>query len=110
MNEEIEFGEVEQAAPKRALRPDENRHFAVMPYGEPRQDELPIFVDLDVLADMEQHGLSDTSVELGGVLLGGRFVDADGRPFVVITESLLRDGGVTPSTALLAAPCPPGGP
>ena len=59
-----------------------------MLYGEPREDELPIFVDLDVLADMEQHALSDTSVELGGVLLGGRYVDADGRPFVVITESL----------------------
>lgn len=88
MNDEIEFGEVEQAAPKRALRPDENRHYAVVPYGDPRTDELPIFVDVDVLADMEQHALSDTSVELGGVLLGGRYIDADGRPFVVITECL----------------------
>src|SRR2546423_7842937 len=37
---------------------------------------------------MDQHALSDTSVELGGVLLGSRYKDADGRPFVVITESL----------------------
>lgn len=88
MNDEIEFGDVEQAAPKRAMRPDEDRHFAVVPYGEPREDELPIFVDLDVLADMEQHALSDTSVELGGVLLGGRHIDSDGRPYVVISECL----------------------
>jgi proteasome lid subunit RPN8/RPN11 len=88
VNDEIEFGNVEQAAPKRAMRPDEDRHFAVFPYGEPREDDLPIFVDLDVLAELEQHALSDTSVELGGVLLGGRCVDSDGRPFVVITECL----------------------
>jgi proteasome lid subunit RPN8/RPN11 len=88
VNDEIEFGEIELAAPKRALRPDEDRHFALVPYGEPRVDDLPIFVDLDVLAEMEQHALSDTSVELGGVLLGGRHVDSDGRPFVVITECL----------------------
>jgi proteasome lid subunit RPN8/RPN11 len=87
-DDDIEFGKVEQAAPTRALRPDEDRRFAVLPYDEPRDNELPIFVDLDVLADMEQHALSDTSVELGGVLLGGRYVDADGRPFVVISESL----------------------
>jgi len=88
VNDDIEFGEVEHAAPQRALRPDEDRRYAVVAYGEPREGELPIFVDLDVLADMEQHALSDTSVELGGVLLGGRYVDGDGRSFVVITESL----------------------
>ena len=35
VNDEIEFGEVEQAAPARALRPDQNRHYAVVVYGEP---------------------------------------------------------------------------
>ena len=88
LDDEIEFGEVQHAAPKRALRPDMDRHYAVMPYGEPREGELPIFVDLDVLADMEQHALSDTSVELGGVLLGSRHVDAESRPFITITECL----------------------
>ena len=88
MNDEIEFGEVEQAAPKGALRPDENRHFAVVPYGEPKDGDLAIYVDLDVLADMEEHALSDTAVELGGVLLGGCYADEQGRPFVVITDSL----------------------
>lgn len=88
MADDIQFGEVEQAAPNRALRPDENRHFAVAAYGEPQDGELAIFVDLDVLADMEEHAFADTSVELGGVLLGGTYEDGQGRPFVVITESL----------------------
>jgi proteasome lid subunit RPN8/RPN11 len=88
MDDDIQFGEVEHAAPEGALRPDRNRHFAVVPYGDPAESELPIFVDLDVVRDMEEHALSDTSVELGGVLLGGTHVDEEGRPFVVITDSL----------------------
>jgi proteasome lid subunit RPN8/RPN11 len=88
MTDDIEFSDVELVRPRRALRPDENRHFAVVAYGAPRAGDLPIFVDLDVLAEMEQHAHSDTGVELGGVLLGGWFVDCDGRPFVVITDSL----------------------
>jgi len=88
VNDEIQFGEVEQAAPNRALRPDENRHYAVGAYGEPREGELAIYVDLDVLAEMEDHALSDTAVELGGVLLGGCYEDTEGRPFVIITDTL----------------------
>jgi proteasome lid subunit RPN8/RPN11 len=88
VNDEIEFGEVEEAAPQRALRPDENRHYAVAAYGEPQEADLTIFVDLDVLADMEDHAHSNTSVELGGVLLGGCHHDERGQPFFVITDSL----------------------
>jgi len=88
VNDEIQFGEVEQAAPERALRPDENRHYAVAAYGDPEERDLPVFVDLDVLDDMEEHAQSDTSVELGGVLLGGSYEDEQGRPFVVVTDSL----------------------
>jgi proteasome lid subunit RPN8/RPN11 len=88
VNDEIEFGELEQAAPNRALRPDENRHYAVVAYGEPADRDLAIFVDLDVLAEMEEHAQSDTSVELGGVLLGGSYEDEQGRPFIVVTDSL----------------------
>lgn len=88
MNDEIQFGEVEHAAPHRALRPDENRHYAVAAYGEPEDGDLAIFIDLDVLADMEDHALSNTAVELGGVLLGGCYEDEQGRPFVVISDSL----------------------
>src|SRR5262245_25919176 len=37
---------------------------------------------------MEDHAQSDTTVELGGVLLGGVHEDEDGKPFVVVTDSL----------------------
>jgi proteasome lid subunit RPN8/RPN11 len=40
------------------------------------------------MRDIEAHASTDTSVELGGVLLGGQYQDADGRPFVVVTDSL----------------------
>ena len=88
MNDDIQFGEVETARPQKQLRPDQNKHFAVVAYGTPRDGELPIFVDLDVVADMELHAESDTSVELGGVLLGAHCEDEDGNPFVLITDSL----------------------
>ena len=85
---EIEFGELEEAQPEVRLRPDENKHFAIAPIFEPDSEELPIFVDLDSLADMEEHALTDTSVELGGVMLGGQYEDENGRPFVLISDSL----------------------
>ena len=88
MDDEIQFGEVEEASPQTSLRPDRNKHYAVVEYGSPENRDLPIFVDLDVLADMEDHALSDTSVELGGVLLGGTYTDEAGRPFIVVTDSL----------------------
>ena len=88
MDDEIQFGEVEEASPQISLRPDRNKHYAVVEYGSPEDRDLPIFVDLDVLADMEDHALSDTSVELGGVLLGQTCTDEAGRPFIVVTDSL----------------------
>ena len=88
MDDGISFGEVEEAAPEGALRPDKNRHYAVAAYGSPEEQDLPIFVDLDVLLDMEDHAQSDTSVELGGVLLGGHYEDEEGKPFVIVTDSL----------------------
>lgn len=88
MDEGITFGEVAEESPQKSLRPDQNKHFAVAAYEAPKDGDLPIFVDLDVLQDMEDHAQSDTSVELGGVLLGGTFMDDEGQPFVVITDSL----------------------
>lgn len=85
---DIHFGEVQQLPPQHRRRPDRDRHFAVVNYGTPSHDDLPIFVDADVLADMETHAQTDTSVELGGVLLGGQYVDDDGNPFVVVSDSL----------------------
>lgn len=88
MSSDIQFGELEQAGPRRAKRPDQNLHFVVVAYGTPGDHDLPIYVDLDVMREMELHAESDTEVELGGVLLGGQLEDADGHPFVIISDSL----------------------
>ena len=40
------------------------------------------------MREMESHALSDTRVELGGVMLGGHHEDERGRPFVLVTDSL----------------------
>jgi len=88
MDSDIQFGDLEEQAPQAKLRPDQNKHFAVVPYDSPQNPELPVYVDVDVIRDMEAHALSDTSVELGGVLLGGQYEDDEGRPFVLISDSL----------------------
>lgn len=88
MNADIEFGDLEQTQPLKKLRPDRNKHYAVASCYAPVDTDLPIFIDLDVMRDMELHAMSDTSVELGGVMLGGQYEDEDGNPFVVVNESL----------------------
>jgi proteasome lid subunit RPN8/RPN11 len=88
MSDEIQFGELEESIPAQQRRPDQNKLFAVAAVGDPTARDLPIFVDLDVLIDMERHALADTTVELGGVMLGGQFEDAEGNPFVLASESL----------------------
>jgi proteasome lid subunit RPN8/RPN11 len=88
MDQEFQFGELARAEPGTGLRPDHNRHYAVVPVQGPAVEDLPIFVDLDALRDMEDHARSDTSVELGGVLLGCQQRDAAGKPFLVISDSV----------------------
>ena len=88
MSSDIQFGDLEHSQPQRALRPDQDAHFVTCPVGTIEDDELLIFVDLDVMRDMEAHALSNTNVELGGVMLGRQSVDDQGRPFVTITDSL----------------------
>lgn len=88
MSADIEFGEVEQPRPKRGIRPDAHPHYAVAACGEVGPNDLPIFVDLDAMIDMEDHALSDDTVELGGVMLGGQYEDDQGRAFVVVTDCL----------------------
>ncbi len=84
----MQFGDVQEAKPEVSLRPDRNAHFVVAHYEQPKEGEIPVFLDLDVMLDMEAHAASDKSVELGGVLLGGQYHDEEGQPFVVITDSL----------------------
>ncbi|HAY80805.1 MAG TPA: hypothetical protein DCY79_13440 [Planctomycetaceae bacterium] len=85
---DIQFGDMEEATPEVHLRPEKNKHYACVAYGQPNSHDLPIYVDIDVQRDMEEHALADTSVELGGVLLGGQYEDEAGQPFVVVTDSL----------------------
>lgn len=85
---EIEFGEVKAARHGRHLRPDRNGQLCVVACGCLSDDDLPIFVDLDTLGDIEAHALSDPRVELGGVMLGGQYEDEQGRPFVVVADAL----------------------
>jgi proteasome lid subunit RPN8/RPN11/archaellum component FlaC len=88
MSSEITFGEVEQNEPQIAVRPDRDAHYSVATVGDVNISELPIFVDLDVQRDMEAHAHTNTRVELGGVMLGKQCIDAHGKPFVIVTDSL----------------------
>ena len=67
--DEIEFGQVEFREPESEIRPDRDRQFCAIACGEINQSQLPIFVDLDVMRDMEGHARTNTHVELGGVML-----------------------------------------
>jgi len=88
MSSEIQFGDLEQSEPQQAVRPDRDAHYSVSAVGQLHADQLPIFVDLDVMRDMEAHAQTNTNVELGGVMLGKQCVDHEGRPFVLVTDSL----------------------
>jgi proteasome lid subunit RPN8/RPN11 len=83
------FGEVRFREPVRQIRPDRDPRRACLAYGLPRPHDLPVFLDRKPADAIERHGLSDTSVELGGLLLGKECVDPDTKePFVVIAEAL----------------------
>lgn len=87
--DEIVFDEVRYREPRKARRPDRDRRFACATYQTPEIDDLPIFVDRDAADSIERHALSDTAVELGGILLGRECVDDQtGQSFVWITRSL----------------------
>ncbi|MDA7925960.1 Mov34/MPN/PAD-1 family protein [Mariniblastus sp.] len=88
MDEEIQLGEMAMAQPETSLRPDQDAHFSTKIVGQTASDDLAIFVDLDVQRDMEAHALSNTNVELGGVLMGRQFIDHAGKPFVIISDCL----------------------
>lgn len=87
MDDEISFGEIRQSQPDRGIAPDRNPHFAVAWVGEPGASPI-VFVDLDVMRELESHALENVSVELGGVLLGRQSIDDLGRPYIAITDSL----------------------
>ena len=87
--DEIVFGEMRLREPARMRRPDHDPARACLSYGTPHPDDLPIFLDRKSADEIERHALSDTSVELGGVLLGKECVDDEtGAPFVLVSEAL----------------------
>jgi proteasome lid subunit RPN8/RPN11 len=88
-DEGISFEEVAYREPQKARRPDLDPTLACIAYRVPAPDDLPIFLDRKPADAIERHALRDTSVELGGILLGKECIDeATGRPFVWITEAL----------------------
>lgn len=87
--DDIVFEDMEYRKPKKARRPDRDRRFACVAYEVPQADDLPIFLDRKTADVIERHALRNTSVELGGIILGLECVDDQtGEPFVWVTESL----------------------
>lgn len=87
--DEIVFGEMTYREPMRLRRPDRDRRKTCIAYETPGPDDLPIFLERKPADAIERHALQDTSVELGGILLGKECVDDEtGEPFVWITEAL----------------------
>lgn len=88
MSSEVEFGELREPTLQSRRRPDQNGQWAVLACGKPQSGQLPIYVDLDTMLDIQEHAHSDTRVELGGVMLGHTGQDDQGQPFVVVLDSL----------------------
>ncbi|MEO6810879.1 MAG: Mov34/MPN/PAD-1 family protein [Isosphaeraceae bacterium] len=87
--DDMVFEDVAYREPSRLRRPDRDRRLAVIAYEVPGPTDLPIFIDRRPTDAIERHALSDTTVELGGILLGKECVDDEtGEPFVWVTESL----------------------
>jgi proteasome lid subunit RPN8/RPN11 len=87
--DEMVFDEVRYREPRRLRRPDRDPERACVAVGEPRPSDLPIFLDWGAADAIERHALSDTSVELGGILLGCEAIDPHSHEsFVWVTQSL----------------------
>ena len=87
--DDIVFEDIKYREPKKARRPDRDRRWACLAYEVPKADDLPIFLDRQTADAIERHALRDTSVELGGIMLGQECIDDQtGEPFVWVTECL----------------------
>ncbi|MDX2039519.1 MAG: Mov34/MPN/PAD-1 family protein [Isosphaeraceae bacterium] len=88
-HDDIQFDDIRYREPVKARRPDRDPRKACLAYGLPAALDLPIYIDMAAADKIERHALSDTSVELGGILLGKECVDdTNGAPFVWITQAL----------------------
>ncbi len=88
MDADIEFGDVRARGPTTSLRPDEQHYYVVVATASIDPQDLPIFVDVDVMRELEQHAASNLDMELGGVLIGRQLIDPSGSPFVVVEDSI----------------------
>ncbi len=88
MESDIQFGPLQVAEPAVAVRPDQDCRYLTVECGKVGPNDTPVFVDLDVMRDMESHARTNMDVELGGVMLGGQYVDDQGVPFILVTDSL----------------------
>ena len=87
--EEIVFDDIRFREPQKLRRPDRDRRWICGADEVPVPRDLPIFIDLKTTDAIERHALRDTSVELGGILLGKECIDdMTGEPFVWVTQSL----------------------
>lgn len=87
--DDIVFGEMTYREPMRLRRPDRDPRKTCIAYETPGPDDLPIFLERQPADFIERHALRDTSVELGGILLGKECTDDEtGEPFVLITEAI----------------------
>ncbi len=91
MNEEISFGDFRESQPRAGIPPSHNPHYALGWVGLVEPTGFPVFVDLDTMRQLELHAQSNIAVELGGVLLGERRVDAGGAPFVIVRDALAAE-------------------
>ena len=82
--DDIVFDDVKYREPERRRPPDRDRRWACVAYEVPGPGDLPVFLDRRPADAIERHALRDTSVELGGILLGRECVDDEtGEPFHV---------------------------
>jgi len=88
MSDEMSFGEPQQTAPETQRRPDQDPRWTVVPVGLPHDDPVPIFVHFETWRAIERGVAEDTTIELGGVLLGGHYLDDQGQPYVEIRDAL----------------------
>jgi proteasome lid subunit RPN8/RPN11 len=87
--DDMVFDDLKVREPRRMRRPDRDPRLATLAFGILAPHDLPIFVDRLTAEAIDRHALSDTSVELGGILLGYEAIDEEtGLPFVWVTQSL----------------------
>ncbi len=82
---QIEVGEAVRRHILRKSSPLSDPTKAVVPYDSPDTDQIPVFINDQVLQRMERQAAADKEHEIGGVLLGGFYRNDEGS-FVEITD------------------------